>query len=156
MPFVDLIHACKRYKRRSDLDGRGTPAVGGVRLGQILAVFVDGAVDGLLENGLRFVEVELGFQVPNVVGDTAAVGAAAGIGEAEVLIHDLLAKVTPVTLAAAILLDLLGISIYITTLGEEPRQVLGGSSCALGEALVVSVVGLVRAGHLEQQVFTCG
>ncbi len=53
------------------------------------------AVDALLKDGLRFVELELGLEVPEVVGVAAAVGAATGIGEVEGLVDNLLKGTTP-------------------------------------------------------------
>jgi hypothetical protein len=53
----------------------------------------------------------------------------------------------PVALASPVLLDLLGLLVRVAVLGEEARQVLLGGSGAVGEAGVVLLVELVRAGH---------
>lgn len=60
----------------------------------------------------------------------------------------------PIALAAAVLLDLLGIDVGVAVLGEEAREVLDGDGGALSDALVVTVVGLVRAGHCEDWLAT--
>ena len=53
----------------------------------------------------------------------------------------------PIALAAAILLDLLGVDIEMTRLGKEAGQMFSGTGGAGGEALVVTVVCLVGASH---------
>lgn len=66
-------------------------ARGGLGLGQFLLR----AMDALLENGLGLVDVEFGLEVAQVVAEAAAIGAAAGVGQVEALVMDLLACVTP-------------------------------------------------------------
>lgn len=75
---------------------RRTAAFRGLRLGQVLAILLVGAVDGLLEDGLRLVDVELGLERRQVVSVAAAVGATPRVGETEVLIDDFLAGIAPV------------------------------------------------------------
>lgn len=127
----------------------GTTALGGLGLSQLLAVLLGRAMDRLLEDRLRFVDVELGLEGIQVVGVAAAVGAATSVGETEVLVDDLLTSIAPVTSAAAVLLDLLGVDTLVSMLGEIARQVLLGRSSAVGQAGVVTVVVLVRASHLD-------
>ena len=61
-------------------------------------------------------------------------------------------RLSPVALAAAVLLDLLGIDVDVAVLGEELGQMLDGQGGALGNALVVTVVGLVGASHYEDSL----
>lgn len=53
----------------------------------------------------------------------------------------------PVTSTIAVLLDLLGIDINIATLGKVSWQILHGGCSAFSNALVVTVICLVGAGH---------
>ena len=53
-------------------------------------------MDGLLEDRLRLVDLKLGLELANMVRKTAAVGAAAGVGEGEALIDNLLSETSPV------------------------------------------------------------
>lgn len=53
----------------------------------------------------------------------------------------------PVSSSIAILLDLLRIDVGVATLCKVAGQMLGGTGSALSNALVVTVVGLVGAGH---------
>jgi len=53
----------------------------------------------------------------------------------------------PVASTTTILLDLLGVYVCEATLGKELGHRLDGQSGALGDALVVTIVGLVRACH---------
>jgi hypothetical protein len=54
---------------------------------------------------------------------------------------------TPIASARSVLLDLLGIHVGMAALGKETREMLRGKSSAFGEALVVTVIGLVGASH---------
>lgn len=124
----------------------------------------------LLENRLRLVDLE--FRQPEFgrMRDATAVGAAAHLVEAEVLIDNLVADISPgkavletpshdtyalpmesfnlpVTLATAVFLHLLGVRVGMTALGEESREVFSGSSRAFGNALAVTIVGFVGARH---------
>lgn len=128
--------------------GRAT-TLGGLGLGEVLAVFLGGAVYGLLKDGLGFVDVELGLEGANVIGEATAVGAAASIGEAEVFINDFLASIAPIASAATILLHLLGIDALVAVLRKVARQVLLGRGSSVGQAGVVTVVVLVRSSHLD-------
>jgi len=129
--------------------GRVT-ALGRVRLGEVIAVVVllgEGAVERLLKDGLGVNNLKLGPKVPGVMRDGAAVGAATGIGKGKVLVGNLFMEGAPVTLASAVLFDLFGIDIGVATLGKVTGQMLDRESGAFGDALVVAVVGLVRASH---------
>lgn len=57
----------------------------------------------------------------------------------------------PVASTRAVLLDLLGINICETMLGKVTRKMLGRSGGAFSEALVVTIVGLVRSSHCKSQ-----
>jgi len=108
-------------------------------------------VELLLKDGLGLVDLKLGLQVSGVVREAAAVGATSSVGEAEVFIHYFISKATPITLAAAVLLDLFGVCVEMAILGKESRKMLCWGSSAVREALVVSVVGLVRASHFDKR-----
>jgi hypothetical protein len=71
---------------------------GRIGLGQDFAVLGGGAMDTLLEDGFRFVELKLGLEVVEVVRVAAAVRTTAGISEVELLVDDLLACTTPAIL----------------------------------------------------------
>lgn len=75
--------------------GRGAATLGRLGLGEVFAVLLGRAVDRLLEDGLRLVDIELGLESRDVVGEATAVCAAASVSEAEVLVNDLLAGVAP-------------------------------------------------------------
>jgi hypothetical protein len=51
-------------------------------------------VDGLLEDGLWLIDLELGLEVMDVV-EARRVGSATGVGEVEMVIEDLLAGIAP-------------------------------------------------------------
>jgi len=105
-------------------------------------------VEGLFEDRLGLVDLELGLEVAGVVGEAATVGAAAGIGEPEVFINHFFSEASPVAFAATVLLDLFGVRVDMPVLGKEAWEMLSGSSGAVGETLVVTVIGLVRASHV--------
>lgn len=73
------------------IDGASTGR-GRLSLGQLI---VGGAVDRLLEDGVRLVDLELGLEILNVV-EAGGVGSATGVGEVELVVQDLLARITPV------------------------------------------------------------
>jgi hypothetical protein len=125
----------------------GTSALRRISLGELVRLVVEGAVDGLLKDGLGLVDLPFALEVADVVGEAAAVGAAAGVGELEVLVHDFFTKASPVAFAATVLLHLLGIDIHVATLGEEAREVLCWGRSPVGETLMVAVIGLVGASH---------
>jgi len=104
-------------------------------------------MDGLLEDRLRVIDLKLGLEVADMVRNTAAVGAAAGVGEGEVFVYNLFSESSPVALAPTVLLDLLGIDVGIAALGKETRKILDGESSALGNALMITIVGFVRTSH---------
>lgn len=125
-------------------------------------------MDGLVEDGFKLVDFELGLEVGDVGRrGEGGVGTAAGVGHGEALVHNDVTdsapstvsrrvqeddlRVTevnlPVALATAVLLDLLGVGVGKAVLGEELGEVLHGEGSALSNALVVAVVGLVGAGH---------
>lgn len=58
-------------------------------------VLVLGTVEGLLEDGLGLVDLELGLEVAQVCRVATAVGAATGVGEVEFLVEHLLANFAP-------------------------------------------------------------
>lgn len=115
----------------------------------VVDVLVIGPVDRLLEDGLRVVHVELAAELPLVVGDGAAVGPAAGLGEVElVVVDDFVAHVAPIALATAVLLRLLGVGVDKARLAEELGDDLRARD-AFEDGLVVDAVDLVRASHLD-------
>jgi hypothetical protein len=130
------------------------PLVGGaatlrrVRLGEILAVFISHrTVESLFKDRLGLVDLKLGLEVVDVVREAATVGAAALVGKVKAAITDLLTHTTPIALATAVLLNLLRVDIGVAVLSKETGKVFNGEGGALGNALVVTVVGLVRASH---------
>lgn len=54
---------------------------------------------------------------------------------------------SPIALAAAVLLRLVGIGVAVAGLGEESREVLLSSGRAVSEASMITVSVLVRASH---------
>jgi hypothetical protein len=56
----------------------------------------------------------------------------------------------PVTLASALLLDLLRVLIDMTGLCKEARQMLFWESCPISETGMVTVIELVRASHCDE------
>lgn len=74
---------------------RAARAGSGLGLGETILVLGLRAVNALLEDGLGLVDLELGLEVVSVVGVSAAVGAATGIGELELLVDDLLTGSAP-------------------------------------------------------------
>lgn len=60
--------------------------------------------------------------------------------------------IIPVALAASALLHLLGIDALVAVLGEVTRKMFRGSGGAFGQTDMVTVVGLVRTGHLGKHV----
>jgi len=102
----------------------------------------------LFKDRLLFVDLKLGLEVGDMMREAAAVGTAAGVGEAELIVRNVITEGSPIASARSVLLELLGVGISVATLGKETREVLGGSSSPLGETLVVTVVGLVRASHV--------
>lgn len=130
----------------SRLDGVDT--LRGVRLGEVIAVLlINRSVDVLLEERIGLIHLELGLEVGEMLVGKA-VGAAAGVGEAETLIHSFIAGTSPVAFTITVLLDLLGVSINVATLGKEARQIFCRRDTAVGKTLVVTVVVLVRTSHV--------
>lgn len=81
-------------REMSRLDG--VDALRRVGLGEIISILlINGSVEGLVEEGVHFIHLELSLEVGDVVVGKA-VGAATGVGEAEVLINDFLARTSPV------------------------------------------------------------
>lgn len=62
----------------------------------------------------------------------------------------------PIAFAAALLLGVLRVLAGVAGFGEVAREVLLRSGGTVGEALVVAVVGLVRAGHCCGMVVRLG
>jgi len=129
---------------------RARLARGGLSFGQDVIILGGGAVDTLLEDGLRFVELELGLEVVEVVGVATAIGTTTGVDEVELLVDNLLAHITPIAFAGAILLRLLGVGTLEAVLGEEFGDNILRKDCALGNAGMVLVVDLVGASHVER------
>lgn len=135
--------SCGRRLRRA-------AALRGIRLGEIISIlllFDEGTVDRLLKDRLTVNHLELGAKLFSVVGDGATVGAATGIGKSKVLVGNVFMKGAPVALASTVLLDLFGIDVGVATLGKVTGKMLNGESSAFGDALVITVVGLVGASH---------
>ncbi len=72
-------------------------ARGGLGFGQDVVILRGGAVDTFLEDGLRFIELELGLEVVEVVGVATTIGTTTGIDEVEFLVDNFLAHITPGT-----------------------------------------------------------
>ncbi|KAL6908905.1 hypothetical protein GGI43DRAFT_394078 [Trichoderma evansii] len=127
----------------------GVDALRGVGLGEIISILLfKRTVEGLVEERVHFIHLELGLEVGEVVmGET--VRAATGVGEAEVLINDFLTHTSPVAFAIAVFLHLLGISVDIAALGKEARQLFCRRDAAISETLVVTFAILVRASHFD-------
>jgi len=106
-------------------------------------------VDRLFEHGLSVNHFILGLELVDMMRRSAAIGAATGVGELEGMIHDIVGHGAPVASAIAVLLDLFGIDINKATLGKVAWHIVKANSSAFCKALVVTVVGLVGAGHLE-------
>lgn len=100
-----------------------------------------------LKDRLGLVDLELGLEITHMVGDAAAVGAAAGIGEAEWLVCNVIAESSPIASTTSVFLDLFGIDIGVATLREEAWEVLRRSCGAFSKALVITVVGFVGTSH---------
>lgn len=122
-------------------------ARGAVDLGEDVVVILDGgAVDTLLEDRLRFVELELGLKVVEVVRVT--IGTAMGVDEIELLVDYLLAHITPIALTGTILLRLLGIDALEAVLGEEFGNVVVRKDGAFGKTSVILIIELVGSSHI--------
>lgn len=65
---------------------------GGVSLCELRVL---GAVDRLLKDRLRLVELELGLEVLEVVGIAGRVGSTASVGEVELVVKNLITRVAP-------------------------------------------------------------
>lgn len=75
-----------------DRHATGGGSGGRVGLGEL---WVLGAVDRLLEDGLGLVELELGLEVREVVGIAGRIGPAASVGEVELVVKNLITRVAP-------------------------------------------------------------
>lgn len=128
---------------------RTAGARGALCLGEHVVLLDLGAVEALLKDGLGLVDLELGLEVMEMVRVAAAVGAAASVGELELLVDDLLARRAPVAAATSVLLGLLGVNTVEAALGEELGKILMRDGGALGQAGVVLLVELVRSSHVE-------
>lgn len=156
---------------------RAAGARGTLGLGESVVILMLRAMDALLEDGLGLIDLKLRLEVVEMVGVTAAVGATASVGEAELFIDYLGSESTPedgelqsrkmgvcldgdvdekqrmenlpVATTSAILLGLLGVNTIKAILGEELGKVLLGKDCALGQAGVVLLVVLVRSSHYQ-------
>jgi len=104
-------------------------------------------MDTFLEDGFGFVELELSLEIVEMVGIAATVGPTTGVGEVELLIDYFLTDTTPIALAAAILLRLLGVDTLEAMLGKELGNSLLREDGALGKTSMVFVVELMRTSH---------
>lgn len=149
-PRVGTTNSSALWGMRDDLSRLdGVDTLGRVRLGEVIAVLlIKRSVEMLLEERVNLIHLKLGLEVREMLVGKA-VGATAGIGEAETLIHDFFTGASPVAFTTTVLLDLLGVNINVATLGEEARQVFCWRDTAIGNALVVTVVVLVRTSHFD-------
>lgn len=77
--------------------GSGSTALGRVGLGEVVVLLLFlGAVKRLLKDGLLLVDLELGLEVGDMMGEAAAVGAAAGVCELKIVVSNIIAEATPV------------------------------------------------------------
>lgn len=76
-----------------DRDATGGGSGGSVGLGEL---WVLGAVDRLLKDGLGLVELELGLEVLEVVGIAGRIGATPSVGEIELVVKNFIARVSPI------------------------------------------------------------
>ena len=75
---------------------RRTTALAGVSTGEyVVVIFFHRTVKRLLKDGFFLVYFELGLEVGRVVRDAAAVGAAASVGKAKLLIGNVVTKGPP-------------------------------------------------------------
>lgn len=128
---------------------RGSTALGRVGLGEVLMVLFLRAVERLLEDRLGLIDLKLSLEVGDVVREAAAVGAAARVGKSKLLISDIIVDGSPVATARSILLHLFGVDIGEAILAKKARYSFRGENSPLGNALVVTVIGLVRSSHFE-------
>jgi len=129
---------------------RAAGARGALGLVQSVIVLDLWAMETLLEDRFGFIELKLGLEVMEMIGIAAAVGATASVCKLELLVDDFLTGTTPVALATAVLLGLLGINTIEAVLGKEFGDVLLRKDGALGNAGMVLVVELVRSSHDER------
>lgn len=76
-----------------DRDATGGGSGGSVGLGEL---WVLGAVDRLLKDGLGLVELELGLEVLEVVGIAGRIGATPSVGEIELVVKNFIARISPI------------------------------------------------------------
>lgn len=74
---------------------RAAGARGALCLGESVVILMVRAMDALLEDRLGLIDLKLRLEVVEMVGVTAAVGATASVGEAELFIDYLGSKTTP-------------------------------------------------------------
>lgn len=104
-------------------------------------VVLDGILVGLFELGLK--EVVAG-------GHGSRVGATLGLGEVVWEIIELsVAWNAPIASALTLLLGARRVDAVVTSFGKVAWKMLFRSSSAIGEADVVTVVGLLGASHVE-------
>lgn len=60
-----------------------------------MLILIKRTVKGLFEDGFGLVDLELALQIPHVMRDAAAVGAAASVGKAKLLIGNVVTKGPP-------------------------------------------------------------
>lgn len=55
-------------------------------------------MEGLIKDGFELIDLKLGLELPKVVGDAAAVGAATRVGELEALVDNVVLNGTPASI----------------------------------------------------------
>lgn len=118
----------------------------------LLFMLRNGTVEVLLEDGLHFVDLELGLEGIGIGRQAAAVGAATCVGKVEAIEDYFIASFTPIAFAGTVLLDLLGVLVGEAMLSKVLGDMFLRQSSALSNAGVVLGVVLVRASHLDECV----
>lgn len=108
------------------------------------------AVERLLEDRLRLVDLKLGLEVRDVVREAAAIGATTRVGKGKLLVSDIIVDGSPITTTRAVLFHLFGVDVGKAILAKEARYSFRGEDSPLGNALVVTVIGLVGSSHFER------
>lgn len=100
-----------------------------ISLGELIAILFlgEGTVEGLFKDGFGVNNLKLGPEVPGVMGDGAAVGAAPRVGEGKVFIRNLLGKGAPVGRRVNNLCLVLGYNV-----DDTPSSAMQRVSCRYG------------------------
>jgi hypothetical protein len=81
------------------LSGRRDAALRSVCLGEVVTVVLLSLLrrdeEMFFKDGLGLIDLKLGLEVTNMMGDGAAVGAATSVGKAEVFVYNFLARISP-------------------------------------------------------------